>query len=126
VIWGGRRSNAVPVEVAAAAPGLFASDPYGRGQAQASNEDGSINSAANAAAAGSMVTVTMTGDAGQPIAVWIGGHPAEVVLRSARQETGLVEMRVRVPIGVPAGPAVWVQMKAGEFFSQAGVTLAVK
>jgi uncharacterized protein (TIGR03437 family) len=125
VMAGGRRSNAMEVEMVDAAPALFASDPYGRGQAQAANEDGSANSAANPAAAGSVVTLRLTGHRGRKISVQMGGRPAEVV--SQRElGSGKGEVRVRIPEGLAAGAAVPVRVKAGEFFGQAGVTVAVK
>jgi uncharacterized protein (TIGR03437 family) len=46
---------------AAASPGLFTSSQSGSGQAAASNQDGSINSAANPAAIGSTITLYGTG-----------------------------------------------------------------
>jgi uncharacterized protein (TIGR03437 family) len=107
------------------APALYASEPYGRGQAQAANEDGSANSATNAAAAGSIVTLRLTGHRGRKISVQICGRPAEVV--SLREMgSGKAEVRVRVPVGLAADAAVPVRVKAGEFFSQSGVTLAVR
>jgi uncharacterized protein (TIGR03437 family) len=125
VMAGGRRSNAMEVELVDAAPGLLASDPYGRGQAQAANEDGSANSAASPAAAGSIVSLSLTGHRGRKISVQMGGRPAEVV--SQRElGSGKGEVRVRIPEGLAAGAAVPVRVKAGEFFGQAGVTLAVR
>jgi len=125
VMAGGRRSNAMEVEMVDAAPGLLASDPYGRGQAQAANEDGSANSAANPAAAGSIVSLSLTGHRGRKISVQMGGRPAEVV--SQRElGSGKGEVRVRIPEGLAAGAAVPVRVKVGEFFGQAGVTVAVR
>jgi hypothetical protein len=55
----------------------------------------------------------------------MGGRPAEVV--SQRElGSGKGEVRVRIPEGLAAGAAVPVRVKAGEFFGQAGVTLAVR
>jgi uncharacterized protein (TIGR03437 family) len=125
VMAGGRRSNAMEVTLVDAAPGLLASEPYGRGQAQAANEDGSANSAANPAAAGSIVTLRLTGHRGRKISVQMGGRPAEVV--SQRElGSGKGEVRVRIPEGLAASSTVPVRVKAGEFFGQAGVTAAVR
>jgi uncharacterized protein (TIGR03437 family) len=51
----------VTLPVAASAPGIFTLDWSGAGQAVAINQDGSINSSANPAAAGSPVSVFVTG-----------------------------------------------------------------
>jgi uncharacterized protein (TIGR03437 family) len=47
--------------VAAAAPGIFSSDMSGTGQAAALNQDGTVNSPANPAARGSIVSFWITG-----------------------------------------------------------------
>jgi uncharacterized protein (TIGR03437 family) len=125
VIAGGRRSNAVELELGVAAPAVFATDPYGRGQAQAFNQDGTPNGASNPAPAGSVVTLTLTGDGNQAISVRIAGRPADVVSVTG-QGSGKTGLRVRIPEGLPAGSTVPVRVKAGEFFSQSGVTLEVR
>ena len=126
VIAGGRRSSALAVEVVEAAPAVFATDPYGRGLAQATNEDGTANSTDNPAEAGSVVTLSITGDGGKPIAVWIGGLPAPVVSQNPDPRSGTVHLRVRVPGGLPAEQVQRLVVKAGEFFSQSGVMLATR
>jgi hypothetical protein len=42
------------------------------------------------------------------------------------QGSGKTGLRVRIPEGLPAGSTAPVRVKAGEFFSQSGVTLAVR
>ena len=126
VVSGGRQSNEAELEMAAAAPAVMASDPYGRGQAVAENEDGSANSAANPAAGGSIVKLKVTGDGGLPVTATVGGYAAEVVSVRRGTQPGLAEVRVRLPLGLAASPNTLVRVKAGEFFSQAGVTLSVR
>ena len=125
VLSGGRQSNVVQVEVAEAAPAVFTSDPYGHGQAQAVNEDGSANSVANPAPRGSIVTLRATGDAGKSIAVLLGGRPAEIISQVPLPGSGAIELRVRIPERTDSGRTS-VVLRAGEFFSQPGVTLGVR
>jgi uncharacterized protein (TIGR03437 family) len=58
----GQPLNTVTLNVAVTAPGLFTSNSSGTGQAAALNQDGSVNSAANPAAAGSIVVLFGTGE----------------------------------------------------------------
>jgi uncharacterized protein (TIGR03437 family) len=61
VVEGAAGSTSVNVAVATAAPGVFTQNATGTGQAIAVNQDGTMNSAANPAAAGSYVSVYFTG-----------------------------------------------------------------
>ncbi|MFN7921513.1 MAG: SBBP repeat-containing protein [Bryobacteraceae bacterium] len=58
---GGQRSQPVGVGFAAAAPALFTADGSGTGQALAFNEDGTLNSATNPAARGSILGLLVNG-----------------------------------------------------------------
>ena len=57
VEYQGQQSASVALTVAPSVPGIFTADATGRGQAAAFNQDGSLNSAANPAAVGSMVVL---------------------------------------------------------------------
>jgi uncharacterized protein (TIGR03437 family) len=57
----GQRSAAVELPVVEATPALFASDPWGIGQAAALNQDGTLNSRGNPAAPGSVIVLYATG-----------------------------------------------------------------
>jgi len=57
----GTASAARQVAVAAAAPGIFTRDLTGTGQAVVFNQDGTLNSATNPAARGSVLTLWITG-----------------------------------------------------------------
>jgi uncharacterized protein (TIGR03437 family) len=93
----GQQSETIVVQQAESSPGLFTSDWSGQGQAAAYNQDGSVNSAANPAQPGSVISLYATGEGQtnprgvdgalgvaplpQPIvkvSVTIGGQPAEV------------------------------------------------
>ncbi len=138
---------AVPVQLAASAPGVFTSDASGSGVAVAINQDGTVNTAANAAARGSVVLLYATGEGATapavadgaittgrivpgpilPVTLTIGGLPARVI--SAESEPGAVagvlQIEAIVPTGVSPGAAA-VVITVGTASSQAGVTLNVK
>src|SRR5206468_2837505 len=96
---GGQTTAAFTIPVAPSMPGLFTSNGGGTGQAVALNQDASVNTAANAAAKGSVVVLFATGE-GQtnpggtdglisstdvfrvpalPVTLTIGGLPAQVL-----------------------------------------------
>jgi len=57
----GKRSKPIKIDVVEANPAMFGSNEWGRGNAQARNEDGMVNSAQHRAARGSIVTLYTTG-----------------------------------------------------------------
>jgi uncharacterized protein (TIGR03437 family) len=108
-------------------------------------EDGSINSAANPAAPGSVITVFATGEgqtipagidgkrstepypqpAGQ-VAIRVGGRPAEILFAAeAPGAAGMLQVNARIPDIVDAG-AVVLSLSVGSAISQDGVTVFVK
>lgn len=135
----GGSSGALGVQVMPAIPGIFTLDGSGEGQAAALNEDGSINSAANPAAGGSVLAFWATGQGvtspaladGQaapdsplsqptlPVAVTIAGQPAQVVAAAlAPAYAGAMQVNVVVPTGIPAGGAVLVLSVGGVTYNQ--------
>jgi uncharacterized protein (TIGR03437 family) len=132
--------------VAASAPGVFTLDATGTGPAAVLNQDGSVNSATNPAARGSVISIYATGE-GQttpggvtgsvtqsnttvpslPVKAKIGG--IEATLQYAGPAPGLVagvlQVNAAVPPGVSPGTAVPVAVSVGGVASQAGVTVAV-
>lgn len=147
VIRGTAESNVVQIPVVEARPGLFTRDASGKGQAAALNEDGSLNSADKPAAPGSVIVLYATGGGSinppledgtvvsaetlprpiLPVAVRIGGQPAEVLYAGAAPNlvAGILQINARVPPTARSGPAVPVQLQVGTFTSPAGVTIAV-
>ncbi len=110
-------------------PGLFTVGG-GRGQAIATNPDGSANSIANPAARLSKLTLFATGfdPAGKDeVSVRIGGHEAQVDSTGPAQGLdGVVRVDVIVPSGsLPSGPAS-VILRAGKAASQLGVFIGVQ
>src|SRR5215471_10461614 len=61
VEYRGVRSNVVTLPVVNVRPGIFTADGSGLGQVAALNEDGSVNSPANPAARGSIISLFLTG-----------------------------------------------------------------
>jgi len=144
--YGGAVSTAWSVPVAASAPGIFTLAGDGVGPGAVLNQDGTVNSASNAAAQGSIVSVYATGE-GQTspagvtgsvtgtslkkpllnVGVTIGGVPAVVQYAGSAPESiaGLLQVNAVVPQGIATG-AVPVTISVGGLVSQAGVTMAVK
>jgi uncharacterized protein (TIGR03437 family) len=119
-------SSAVPV--VAAAPGIFTVND-GTGQIAANNQDGSINSAANPAARGSVVSLYATGQGSGPasITLTIAGYNAPILYAgSAPGFSGLMQINAQIPSGfLPPGDQA-VLLTVGAAVSQTGVTLAIK
>jgi len=126
VEFNGGKSSALTVPVATAVPGVFTLDGSGAGQVAALNEDGTINSAQNPAAPGSVVAFWATGQGathpaiidGQaapanplstpvaPVTVTLGGLPAQVLAAAlAPDYAGAMQVNVVVPTGIAAGYA---------------------
>jgi uncharacterized protein (TIGR03437 family) len=143
---GNQTSVPVSVNVAATAPAIFTADSSGQGQALANNADGSPNSASNPAAAGSTITVYMTGagalspsvpdgtitfaplpKTAQTVTATIGGQSATVQSSGAvsNNVAGTVQVNVQIPNGTPSGPAS-ITVQVGGVTSPAGVTIAVQ
>jgi uncharacterized protein (TIGR03437 family) len=140
VEYQGQASPAASFAVAPATPGIF--------QLGASNwvfnQDGSVNSPANPAAAGSVVVLYATGG-GQtnpggvdgslavsplpaPVAnvsVTVGGVGAAIVYAGAAPGAvaGLLQINARVPYGLPAASAATLVLNIGGTSSQAGSTV---
>ncbi len=114
------------VAVVDAAPALFADSS---GQAAAINEDGTLNSASNPAARGSIISLYGTGLGvnGQPVAAQISGNPSDVLYAgSVAGEPGLFQVNARVPGGFVSPGIVSATVNVGQATSQGGVTIAIK
>lgn len=113
----------ISAAVSSAAPGLFAD---ATGQAIAINEDGTLNSAANPAARGSIVVLYGTGEGtnGQTVSVNIGGYSADVLYAGPVPGfPGLLQINARVPSGYIGTGALAVSFIAGDTPSQSGVVI---
>jgi hypothetical protein len=128
-------------------PGIFTQDSSGVGQALAFNEDGSPNSAANPAAARSLLTIYATGLGGltpaaadgsrssgplgipaAPVRVTIDGLDAPIYFAGAAPAaiSGLIQVNLQVPGSAASGDALPIVLIAGDIGSVETVTVAVK
>jgi uncharacterized protein (TIGR03118 family) len=142
----GQTSQSFYVPLALSAPGLFAANSSGARQLAAMNQDGSINSATNAATSGTTVTMYATGEGltnpagvdgaiqtqsarvpNLPVTVTIGGQPAQLVSAGTPvgEVSGVMVVRAVVPSGLTAGP-VLVILKVGSVSTTQTVTISVK
>jgi uncharacterized protein (TIGR03437 family) len=146
VQYQGQTSAPVTLPVAPVAPALFTQDSSGKGQAAASNQDGTLNGASHPAKVGSYISLWLTG-AGHtnpagvdgmpgaaplpkpvaPVAVTIGGQVAVVQYAGQAPSVvaGVMQINAQIPSGIQAGNAVPVVVQVGSVSTQAGVTVAV-
>jgi uncharacterized protein (TIGR03437 family) len=143
----GMRSPGLDLPVTDAAPGIFTTGASGRGQGSILNQDFSVNSAGNPAAKGSIIMIYATGEGQtnppgldgvitsavlrtpvQPVAVSIGGQPAEVIYSGSAPGlvAGVIQVNARVPEGIATGDAVPVVLTVGRASSPPGVTMAIR
>jgi uncharacterized protein (TIGR03437 family) len=149
VAYQGRLSNPIALPIVSASPGLFTLAPtvWGYQQGAVLNEDGSVNSPDNPAAAGDWVSMYATG-AGQtippgvdgqivgatpplpvlPVSVKIGGMDSEVLYAGSVPDlvAGVLVINVRIPANAPTGSAVAVVFGVGDNSSQGSVGIAIK
>lgn len=148
VRYQGAASALFSMNVAAATPGIITADGSGSGQATAFNQDGSVNSSVNPAPAGTVVVLYATGG-GQtspagvdgsitgsdslpqlvlPVAVNIGGQPAQVLYAGGApgMVAGLLQVNAQIPAAAQAGLAVPVTLQIGGQTSPQSVTIAVE
>jgi uncharacterized protein (TIGR03437 family) len=140
-------SAAVTLPIAKAAPGLSTLDQSGSGPAAALNQDGSVNSAANPAARGTIVSLFGTGEGrvspalllgdvsvsapfsvpDEPVTVAIGGVNADVAYAGAAPllPIGVFQINVRIPDSIPAG-AAQVVVSVGGVATVKPVTIAIR
>ncbi len=145
----GSMSYSATVPVVAATPALFTADSSGAGQAAALNQDGTPNSPASPANPGDVIVLYGTGEGlisplpadgtitstsppepapKLPVTVNIGGMPAEVIYAAAAPglTAGVIQINARIPAAIPYSHHVPISWSAGNFVSQANVTIAIK
>lgn len=141
----GVRSDPFQMRVAATSPGIFTLNASGRGNAAALNQNGSVNSASNPAAAGSVIVLYVTGEGNyQPtptdgsltqaplpvlraaVNVRFGTTQATVDYAGAAPGlvAGVMQINARVPSGISGD--VPVSVNIGGNPAQTGVTIAVR
>jgi uncharacterized protein (TIGR03437 family) len=146
VEYQGQTSAPVTLPVAAVAPALFTQDSSGKGQAAASNQDGTLNGAAHPAKVGSYISLWLTG-AGQTNPAGVDGLPGAAPLpqpaaavsvtiggqsvtpqyagQAPTAVAGVMQINALIPSGIQAGNAVPVVVQVGSVSTPAGVTVAV-
>jgi uncharacterized protein (TIGR03437 family) len=152
VTYGGLPSLAFTVGIAAVDPGMYTISASGQGQAAVLNynlttNDYTVNSAATAAAKGSIVVLYVTGAGAMssgnvnlltplspaitpiaPVTVTIGGQPATINGAQAAPGSvpGVLQINVVVPTAAASGTAVPLTVNIGGVDSQANITMAIK
>jgi uncharacterized protein (TIGR03437 family) len=143
----GRLSDAMAISVAPSLPGIFAAGSSGAGQGLIFNQDGTANSDDNPAAPDSVIVLYATGvgqfsPPGQdgavvtannlplpvlPVSATVGGQTAQVLYAGggAGMLQGIVQVNLRIPDGVPTGPAE-VVLQIGDRTSQPGLMVALQ
>lgn len=132
--YNGKQAAPITLLMAEAAPGLFSTDSSGSGPGAFLNEDGTLNSPDNPAKAGTVITVSGTGG-GQtnppsatgviatslaPLAAQmtatIAGKPARIEYAGSAPGavSGALQVRLRLPVGLSAGPAAVVITVGGQ------------
>lgn len=145
--YNGQLSNAVALTVKNTMPGLYSADSSGFGQGAITYPDGSVNSAQNPAAAGSLVTLWASGLGSLipqpadgalvtgsplpvlqfPVSVSVGGQPAQILYQGPAPvaPAGLYQINCVVPAGLPPGPAAVVLTSDGRA-TQPNLTIALQ
>lgn len=126
----GRRTKAITLNLVQADPAVFVDTVYGRGNAEARNEDGVSNDIHHAARRGSVVTIYATGvpiDGNLPVDAHIAGRPARILsIRRSTTREGAVEIQMQVPPAAEPAPFQPVVLRVGNLFSQPGAGLAIQ
>jgi uncharacterized protein (TIGR03437 family) len=144
VEYQGVQSPAVTVSIGASAPGIFTLDQNGQGAIL--NQDNTVNSSANGASAGSVISIYATGEGAVvpqgvdgaiigstlpmprlPVTVTIGGQTADVLYAGGAPglPAGALQVNARIPSGTASGKAQ-VLISIGDTSSQSGVTVAIQ
>jgi uncharacterized protein (TIGR03437 family) len=143
----GGTSSPARVPLLPANPAIFTANASGRGQAAALNQNGSVNSAQNPAAKGSVVVLYATGEGvTSPVSVdgritsgttmprpvlsvrvRVGGQDARVLYAGAAPGliAGVMQLNVEISGDAPSG-AVPVAIQVGDTWSVNNVTVTVQ
>jgi uncharacterized protein (TIGR03437 family) len=126
-VTGNGLSATTRLQVASASPGLFTVNGTGLGQVSAVNADGTANSPAHPAAAGSALVLFATGVPAKDVQVMIGQLAAPITSIGTYPETlpGVVAITIQVPSGAGTNSAATVTLAASGVTSPPGTTVAV-
>jgi uncharacterized protein (TIGR03437 family) len=148
VTYNGQSYGPITLPVAAAVPAIFSATQNGHGQAAVLNQDGTLNSVANPAPRGSVITFYAAGagimSPGVPdgavsngpilpkpalaVSVSIRGVDATLQYAGAAPTyvSGLLQVNAVVPTTIDFGNLVPLMLNLGAFSSQLDITIAVK
>lgn len=144
----GQKSAELTLPVASAMPGIFTLDSSGSGPGAILNGDSSVNTPANPAICGSVVSLFVTG-AGQmnppgidaqlgdgsalgspvlPVSVQVGTATAELLYAGTAPGlvSGALQVNFRIPDSIGPSFGAPVSIQIGSVSSQTGVTIAIK
>lgn len=142
----GAASNTQTMNVQPATPAIFTLDASGSGPGAILNQDATINSSANPAARGSVISIYLTGGGvttpvstdgavtgapppvlAQTTTVTIGGVSAPLQYAGAAPGAvaGLTQINVKIPDGLSPAIALPVVIKIGNFSSTGAATVSV-
>jgi uncharacterized protein (TIGR03437 family) len=146
--YNGVMSNAVTVPLQPSAPSIFSSSATGQGGGAILNQDLSVNSASNPAAAGTIIAIYGGGGGATnppgvdgllvpvttpfpapvlPGSITIGGQPAQLVYYGDAPElvSGVLQLNAVIPAGTASGPQP-VVVTIGASSSQPNIVVYVK
>ena len=151
VTYRGVRSEAIEVRMQEADPGIFTASQTGSGQGSILNQNSSVNSSTNPAAAGSVIQIFATGegqvvpagitgqviqtanDLRKPLGVvtaTVNGVPATVEYAGSAPTlvSGVLQVNVRLPqnLSITGATSVPVEIRVGNLPSQSNVTVSVR
>jgi uncharacterized protein (TIGR03437 family) len=146
ILSGNQTAAEGSIPVAAVLPAIFTQSGTGAGPGAVLNQDFSLNSFSNPAAADSVVMIYGTGFGvmqspltdGQiaggavplaiPVTVTIGGMPSTVVYAGSAPGliAGVTQINVQVPEGLPSGSSAPVVLSIGSATTPAGVTVFIR
>jgi len=144
---GTQTTAAFTIPLAASVPGLFTETLNGIGEVVALHQDGTVNSATNAASAGTVIILFATGEGAVnpvgvdglistsrfihvpvlPVSMTIGGKIAQVLYAGSSPGSvgGLMEVEVMVPAGAGTGSQA-VVLKVGAASSSNSATISLQ
>jgi len=146
-IWcGGIPSAQITLPVVPVTPGIFTQDGSGSGLGALLNADGSLNTAAHPAPAGTSVTLFGTGGGvtlpashdgvpapapdmlSAPVRVLLNGQPLPALYAGSAPGlvTGVLQVNFQIPAGFSPSPAVTLQIEVAGVASSSAVKMAVQ
>jgi uncharacterized protein (TIGR03437 family) len=146
VWYQGIPSAIVPMQVSLASPGLFTQDGSGEHASATLNSDGTLNTPAQPAPAGSVVALFGNGggatqpalaDGEQDIYAWPLAASVKVLLNGEAVPVlyagsapglvaGVVQVNFQIPAGFPPSAAATVQLSVAGIVSPSGVTMSTR